>query len=153
MTVMNNTQRYEESLVLLEFFNKLDNSSDYTSELNTIRMWDIDKQREVADKCIDRADEYATNADKYLKPIYELGMIDQRYLQDLTWAMQYGNVIPIDNAMAANKIRDIATQPSYEKSVNEGYFWQRIASIAIGTRDSSVLPPVITKIESVKDRF
>lgn len=150
---MNNTQRYEESLVLLEFFNKLDNSSDYTSELNTIRMWDIDKQREVADKCIDRADEYATNADKYLKPIYELGMIDQRYLQDLTWAMQYGNVIPIDNAMAANKIRDIATQPSYEKSVNEGYFWQRIASIAIGTRDSSVLPPVITKIESVKDRF
>lgn len=150
---MNNTQRYEESLVLLEFFNKLDNSADYTSELNTIRMWDIDKQREVADKCIDRADEYATNADKYLKPIYELGMIDQRYLQDLTWAMQYGNVIPIDNAMAANKIRDIATQPSYEKSVNEGYFWQRIASIAIGTRDSSVLPPVITKIESVKDRF
>ena len=150
---MNNTQRYEESLVLLEFFNKLDNSADYTSELNTIRMWDIDKQREVADKCIDRADEYATNADKYLKPIYELGMIDQRYLQDLTWAMQYGNVIPIDNAMAANKIRDIATQPSYEKSVNEGYFWQRIASIAIGTRDSSILPPVITKIESVKDRF
>lgn len=150
---MSNIPSYEESLVFLEFFNKLDSGADYTTELNTIRTWEIDKQREIADKCFDRAAEYMANADKYLKPIYDLGMINQRYLQDLTWAMQYGNVIPIDNAMAANKIRDIATQPSYEKSVNEGYFWQRIASIAIGTRDSSILPPVITKIESVKDRF
>ena len=144
---------YAKTLTELQFFNNLDSGRDYSTEITEIKTWSEDEQNEVADSLFERAIDEDQGYVRYLDALLSLGYIDQKYHDDMAWVLSYGDTIEIDNNAAVNKIRQITEQAPYGKSVNEGFFWQRIAAIAIGTRDNSILAPVITKIESVKDKF
>lgn len=144
---------YEKTLTSLMFFNKVDTGEDYSVELEEIKTWTEDEKQLIASDLFDRAAEYTDKSGQYIDALQELDFVDERYAADLEWVLSYGNGIEVDNETAAQKIKELATGEAYEKSINEGFFWQKVAAIAIGCRDSTVLVPVIEKIESVQDKF
>lgn len=144
---------YEKTLTSLMFFNKVDTGEDYTVELEEIKTWTEEEKQLIASDLFDRAAEYTDRSGQYIDTLQELDFVDERYAVDLEWVLSYGNGIEVDNETAAQKIKELATGEAYEKSINEAFFWQKVAAIAIGCRDNTVLVPVIEKIESVQDKF
>lgn len=140
----------QKTIDILNFFDKIEENIPYDNEIVSIQGMDEERKRDVARALLDRAMQEVKIPNKYIRALKQMQYLDPRYLDDLEQVISTKDSGSQHNEEVSQMILQISASEPYGKTVNEPFFWQKVANLAIGTRDNTLLAPIINRIEQLK---